>query len=245
MKLFTFGVLIFCTSAVVWGENWTTVDGETYQDVEVVRHDAARILIKHKTGMSRIYFSKLPEKIQKRFSYNSQRARHLLTAEHDARIKEQRRRAVSEWLKNNSVCVRGKILQVLKEGILVQNLGVNFSYYKEEGLYYKRKVATGEPRPIYRKSEGLISNSPKLTGWSQSSKTVWRWKGEVGDWVQKFGHEKIAFVYCNSSDLVDDEEWSDIILPATSYSYTTITGAIKTVPAFTTSASHALKVRNE
>ena len=59
----------FATLALA--DDFKTVDGKEYKNVTVSRVEADGIVIKTKTGLSKIYFTELPKDVQERFHYGS------------------------------------------------------------------------------------------------------------------------------------------------------------------------------
>lgn len=62
-------------------DSLATLDGRTYQKVEVIGHDAVGIKIKHEGGIARLPFEKLPKDLQSRFGYDPAKAAALRTEE--------------------------------------------------------------------------------------------------------------------------------------------------------------------
>jgi hypothetical protein len=52
-------------------EDFKTINGKEYKNVTVSRVEADGIVIKTKTGISKIYFVELPKDVQERFHYGS------------------------------------------------------------------------------------------------------------------------------------------------------------------------------
>jgi hypothetical protein len=52
-------------------DDFKTIDGKEYKNVTVSRVEADGIVIKTKTGISKIYFVELPKDVQERFHYGS------------------------------------------------------------------------------------------------------------------------------------------------------------------------------
>ena len=52
-------------------EDFKTVNGKEYKDVTISRVEADGIVIRTKTGISKIYFVELPKDVQERFRYGS------------------------------------------------------------------------------------------------------------------------------------------------------------------------------
>jgi hypothetical protein len=52
-------------------DDFKTIDGKIYKDATISRVEADGIVIKTKTGISKIYFVELPKDVQERFQYGS------------------------------------------------------------------------------------------------------------------------------------------------------------------------------
>ena len=70
-KVVTFLVLCF-TSA--FAEDFKTVNGKEYKDATVTRVDPDGIVVKTKSGITKVYFIELPKEVQERFHYDSEKA---------------------------------------------------------------------------------------------------------------------------------------------------------------------------
>jgi hypothetical protein len=74
--LFLLGLLILPLRA----EDWTTSDGKTYKNVQVLSHNAAYVTILHEDGGGRIPLSTLGPDLQKRFGYDPAAAAAVVAA---------------------------------------------------------------------------------------------------------------------------------------------------------------------
>jgi hypothetical protein len=54
-------------SSLALAEDFKTISGKTYKDATISRVEADGIVIKTKTGISKIYFVELPKDVQERF----------------------------------------------------------------------------------------------------------------------------------------------------------------------------------
>ena len=67
----TFVILVLCFGSLALAEDFKTISGKEYKNVTVSRVEADGIVIKIKTGLSKIYFVELPKDVQERFHYGS------------------------------------------------------------------------------------------------------------------------------------------------------------------------------
>jgi thiol-disulfide isomerase/thioredoxin len=68
MKVLPFFVLSFAAAALA--DDFKTVQGKEYKNVTVSRVEPDGIVLKSKSGISKVYFVELPKEVQERFHYN-------------------------------------------------------------------------------------------------------------------------------------------------------------------------------
>ena len=71
-RVFTF--LVLCFTAAAFAEDFTTVNGKEYKDATVTGVDPDGIVVKTKSGVTKVYFPELPKEVQERFHYDSSKA---------------------------------------------------------------------------------------------------------------------------------------------------------------------------
>ena len=71
-KVLTF--LILCFTSAAFAEDFKTVNGKEYKDATVTRVDPDGIVVKTKSGITKVYFTELPKEVQERFHYDSEKA---------------------------------------------------------------------------------------------------------------------------------------------------------------------------
>jgi len=71
-KVVTF--LILCFTSAAFAEDFKTVNGKEYKDATVTRVDPDGVVVKTKSGITKVYFIKLPKEVQERFHYDSEKA---------------------------------------------------------------------------------------------------------------------------------------------------------------------------
>jgi thiol-disulfide isomerase/thioredoxin len=69
MKILTF--LILCFVSVAFAEDFKAIDGKEYKNVTVSRVEPDGIVLKSKSGISKVYFTELLPEIQQRFHYDA------------------------------------------------------------------------------------------------------------------------------------------------------------------------------
>jgi hypothetical protein len=67
----TITILAMLSASLALAEDFKTVSGRVYKDATISHVEADGIVIKTKTGISKIYFVELPRDVQERFHYGS------------------------------------------------------------------------------------------------------------------------------------------------------------------------------
>ena len=65
----TLTILPLLSASLALAEDFTTINGKIYKETTIVRVEADGIVLKTKTGISKIYFVELPREVQERFHY--------------------------------------------------------------------------------------------------------------------------------------------------------------------------------
>lgn len=60
-------ILIVCFASLAVAEDFKTINGKMYKDATISRVEADGIVIRSKTGISKIYFVELPKDVRERF----------------------------------------------------------------------------------------------------------------------------------------------------------------------------------
>ena len=60
-------ILALLSTSLALAEDFKTVSGKLYKDAAIIRVEADGIILRTKTGISKIYFSELPKDVQGRF----------------------------------------------------------------------------------------------------------------------------------------------------------------------------------
>ena len=63
--------LILCFTTVAVADDFKLVTGKEYKNVSVIRVEPDGIVLKTKSGISKVYFVELPKDVQERFHYNA------------------------------------------------------------------------------------------------------------------------------------------------------------------------------
>jgi hypothetical protein len=65
----TLAILAALSMSMVLAEDFKTTNGKEYKDATITRVEGDGIVIRTKTGISKVYFTELPKDVQQRFHY--------------------------------------------------------------------------------------------------------------------------------------------------------------------------------
>jgi hypothetical protein len=63
--------VILCLTTAAFADDFELVSGKEYKNVTVTRVESDGIVLKTKSGISKVYFVELPNHVQQRFHYNA------------------------------------------------------------------------------------------------------------------------------------------------------------------------------
>ena len=92
MSVPAFAILISCLASAALADDFKTTEGKEYKNATVFCVEPDGIVIKTKSGISKVYFSELPQEVQERFHHGSQwSAQHPARANEEIRIPQQQK----------------------------------------------------------------------------------------------------------------------------------------------------------
>lgn len=74
MKIKLFTVLTFSFTLAALAEDFKTTTGKEYRDATITRVEPDGIVVKSKSGVTKLYFTELPTEVQEHFHYDSEKA---------------------------------------------------------------------------------------------------------------------------------------------------------------------------
>jgi len=99
----------------------TTVNGQRFEGVEVLKQDPDGLLFRHSKGMAKVPFADLSEEVQKRFNYKPEAAaafvKEHLDAEKEAKAKAAAARAVARERKETEKAIRMQLELMRQQGM--------------------------------------------------------------------------------------------------------------------------------
>jgi hypothetical protein len=71
MNRASLAILAALSASIALGEDFKTINGKEYKNASVSRVEADGIVLKSKSGITKVYFTELPKNVQERFHHNS------------------------------------------------------------------------------------------------------------------------------------------------------------------------------
>jgi hypothetical protein len=148
--------LILCFGSLALADDFKTIDGKEYKNVTVSRVEPDGIVLKTKSGISKVYFVELPKEVQERFHYDAEKAARY-SAEQAVRLAPQlgSKESSAESTREEDKTLQVEIIQVLPGGVLAysqvtqkRGSGSQSSGQPQHSLVYS-DVPTGEGKNIF------------------------------------------------------------------------------------------------
>jgi hypothetical protein len=74
MNKILLAVLAALFTSIALADDFKTIDGKEYKNAKVSRVEPDGLVLITKSGLSKVYFAKLPKEVQERFNYDPQKA---------------------------------------------------------------------------------------------------------------------------------------------------------------------------
>jgi hypothetical protein len=101
-------------ASIALADDFKTINGKEYKHATVSRVESDGIVLKTKSGISKVYFTELPKDVQQRFGYDSDKAREYVAGQNKAfeeiqkQQAEQMRQSEQETQKRNNESAKGQ-----------------------------------------------------------------------------------------------------------------------------------------
>ena len=188
-KVVTF--LILCFTSAAFAEDFKTVNGKEYKDATVTRVDPDGVVVKTKSGITKVYFIELPKEVQERFHYDSEKAASY-SAEQAANYtgyqkqQEETRRQQQDADAKNNATVTAQQTATNRTQALQTRFG---ELQKQEDDLLRQIGEAKQPGPEYRQGKS-VRHQPnpqksQLPLLESHLKDVRREKGEVRKQLDK------------------------------------------------------------
>jgi chromosome segregation ATPase len=183
--------LIFSVASAAFSEDFKTVNGKEYKDATVTRIEPDGIVLRTKSGISKLYFTELPKDVQERFHYDSEKAASYSSeqaanyAAYQKQQEETRRQREDADAKNNAVLAEQQVATNRTQALQTRYADLQ----KQEDQLLVQIGQAKRPGPAYREGKSLRHQpnplAPQLPLLQSHLSDVRREKAEVRKQLQK------------------------------------------------------------
>ncbi len=191
-KVVTFLILSLISAA--FAEDFKTLNGKEYKDAAVTRVEPDGIVVKTKSGVTKLYFAELPKGVQERFHYDSEKAASY-SAEQAANYAAYQKQQEETRRQREDADAKNKAVLAQQQGAANRTQALQTSYAELQKQEDQLLVQIGEakrPGPAYREGKSLRHQpnplAPQLPLLQSHLSDVRREKGEVRKQLEKAQH---------------------------------------------------------
>ena len=183
--------LILFFTAAGFAEDFKTLNGKEYKDATITRVEPDGIVVKTKSGITKVYFAELPKEIQERFHYDPQKA-SAHSAEQAANYSAYQKRQEETQRQQQATDVKSKAALAEQQAATNRTQALQTRYaelQKQEDDVLRQIGEAKQPGPEYRQGKS-VRHQPnpqksQLPLLESHLKDVRREKGEVRKQLDK------------------------------------------------------------
>jgi site-specific DNA-cytosine methylase len=149
--------LMVCFASVAFADDFKTNAGKEYKNVTVSRVEPDGIVVKTKSGITKVYFTDLPREVQERFHYDPQKAT-AYSAEQSANYAAYQKQQEEAQHQQQDAAAKNKAILVQQEAAKnrIQSLQNRYAaLQREEDALLQQIGEAKQPGPAYRVGKKL------------------------------------------------------------------------------------------
>ena len=154
-KLFTIFLLFFAAAAL--SEDFKTVNGKEYKDATVTRIDPDGVVLKTKSGITKVYFTELPKDVQEHFHYDAGKAASY-SAEEAANYTAYQKQQDETQHQQEAADAKNNAALAQQQAATNRTQALQTRYgelQKQEGDLLRQIGQAKEPGPEYRQGKSV------------------------------------------------------------------------------------------
>jgi hypothetical protein len=193
-KILTFLILSFTSAANA--EDFKTLNGKEYKDAAVTRVEPDGIVVKTKSGITKVYFAELPKEIQGRFHYDSEKAASY-SAEQAANYAAYQKQQEATRRQQADADAKNKAVLAQQEAATNRTRALQARYgelQKQEDNLLRQIGEAKQPGPEYREGKSVRHHpnpqKSQLSLFQSHLSDLRREKSEVRKEIEKAQREK-------------------------------------------------------
>jgi hypothetical protein len=155
-KVLTF--LILCCTSAAYAEDFKTVNGKEYKEATVTRVEPDGIIVKAKSGITKVYFVELPKEVQERFHYDSGKAASY-SAQQAANYSAYQKQQDETQRQQQTVEAKSKAALAEQQAVTNHRQALQARYgdlQKQEDALLRQIGEANQPGPEYRQGKSVL-----------------------------------------------------------------------------------------
>ena len=212
----------------VCAEDWN-VKGKDYHNVKVTDIADDSVAVIYDGGIGHFNLSDLSSDLQKRFNYDPIKAKQAIEekARHEAQVAAEMLPALQE-----AADYKAQRKEYDAEVARIEDINQKNREYRDHGGAF---AVTIYPIPEFRFRPPVDLTKPQDT--SCRALQVLPDGFITSDLICKFGAYNLAFIKCNTTGMIDGQQWRGSMIPFNTYHYVNAAGSESTIACFTTDLS--------
>jgi chromosome segregation ATPase len=191
-KVVTFFILSLISAGLA--EDFKTLNGREYKDATITRIEPDGIVVKTKSGITKVYFAELPKEIQERFHYDPQKAT-AHSVEQAANYSAYQKQQEEAERQREDAAAKNKAILAEQQAAANRTQALQTRYaelQKQEDDLLRQIGEAKQPGPEYRQGKSVRRQpnpqKSQLPLLESHLKDVRREKGEVRKQLEKAQH---------------------------------------------------------
>ena len=154
----TIAILVTLSAvSLALSDDFKTIDGKEYKDATLSRVEPDGVIVKTKSGISKVYFTELPKDVQQRFGYDADRAREY-AAEQNKALEEAQKQQVEQMRQSERETQKkniefGKAQDAVQQWKDAQSLQDTLMVLQREKAGLQQRIQDRRSQPAYLRSE--------------------------------------------------------------------------------------------
>jgi hypothetical protein len=153
----TVAILMALSASIALADDFKTINGKEYKNVTVSRVEPDGVIVKTKSGISKVYFTELPKDVQQRFGYDADRAREY-AAEQNKALEEAQKQQVEQMRQSERETQKkniefGKAQDAVQQWKDAQSLQDTLMVLQREKAGLQQRIQDRRSQPAYLRSE--------------------------------------------------------------------------------------------
>lgn len=161
-RVLTFLILSFAAAAVA--EDFKTVNGKDYKDATITRVEPDGIVVKTKSGITKVYFVELPKEVRERFHYDAEKSASY-SAEQAANYAAYQKQQEEARRQHEEADAKNKAVLAEQQAAANHTQGLQARYtelQRQEDDLLRQIGQANRPGPEYRQGKSVLHHPNPL-----------------------------------------------------------------------------------